>query len=112
MYTYYVYILASKPNGTLYVGVTNNLERRLFEHKHELADGFTKKYGVKTLVYYEESTSIGAAITREKQLKKWERAWKVRLIEEGNPYWKDLSLEWGTDSRLRGNDSDVVKVQV
>jgi putative endonuclease len=112
MHTYYVYILASKPNGTLYIGVTNNLKRRLFEHKHELADGFTKKYGVKTLVYYEESTSIGAAITREKQLKKWERAGKIRLIEEENLYWKDLSLDWKMDSRLRGNDSEIVGADI
>ncbi|QQS19088.1 GIY-YIG nuclease family protein [Candidatus Saccharibacteria bacterium] len=111
MNTYYVYILASKPNGTLYIGVTNNLERRLYEHKNTLADGFTKKYGVKQLVYYEEYNSVEAAIIREKQLKKWERAWKVRLIEERNSYWNDLSLEWGMDSRLRGNDSETVRIQ-
>jgi putative endonuclease len=87
---FYVYILASKRNGTLYVGVTSDLVKRTWEHKQELAEGFTKKYGVKTLVYYEIHENSEAAITREKQLKKWERAWKIRLIEKDNPHWEDL----------------------
>ena len=87
---YYVYILARKRNGTLYIGVTSDLVRRVFEHKSDLVDGFTKKYGVHKLVYYEESDSIDSAIAREKQLKKWNRAWKVRLVEKSNPVWRDL----------------------
>ena len=87
---FYVYILASKHNGTLYVGVTSDLVKRTWEHKQGLTEGFTKKYGVKTLVYYEVHASSDAAITREKQFKKWERAWKILLIEKGNPHWDDL----------------------
>jgi len=87
---YYVYILASKRNGTLYIGMTNNLARRIWEHKHDIVDGFTKKYGVHRLVWYEIADNPQAAILREKQLKKWNRAWKLRLIEEMNPSWKDL----------------------
>jgi putative endonuclease len=87
---YYVYILASKIGGTLYIGVTNNLIRRVYEHREKLVDGFTKQYGVARLVYYEVHSDVEAAITREKQLKKWNRGWKVRLIEESNPNWDDL----------------------
>lgn len=87
---FYVYILASKRNGTLYVGVTNDLIRRVWEHKSNAVDGFTKKYGVHQLVWYEIAATPLAAITREKQLKKWNRAWKIRLIEKTNPEWKDL----------------------
>lgn len=90
MKDYFVYILASKIGGTIYVGVTNDLVRRVYEHKQKFVEGFTKKYGVATLVYYEVHSDIEAAITREKQLKKWNRAWKVRLIEEANPNWDDL----------------------
>ncbi len=90
MKEYYVYILASKKNGVLYIGVTNSLDRRISEHKHNVNKGFTWKYNVKRLVYYETYTCIKDAITREKQLKKWNRAWKIRLIEEMNPEWKDL----------------------
>ncbi len=90
---YYVYILASKRNGTLYIGVTNNLVRRIWEHKNDLVEGFTKKYGVHRLVWYEIVDTPLAAITREKQLKKWNRVWKLRLIEEMNPDWKDLYVE-------------------
>ena len=90
MNSYFVYILASKIGGTIYVGVTNNLVRRVYEHREKLADGFTKKYDVGRLVYYETHSEIEAAITREKQLKKWNRAWKIRLIEESNPNWEDL----------------------
>lgn len=91
MKTYFVYILASKKNGTLYIGITSDISRRTWEHKESLADGFTKKYNIKILVYLEQTNDITAAITREKQLKKWNRAWKIRLIEESNPSWEDLS---------------------
>ena len=85
-----VYILASKRNGTLYTGVTSDLVKRVWEHKNNLEDGFTKKYDVHMLVYFEQHVEMTAAITREKQIKKWNRAWKLRLIEEHNPEWKDL----------------------
>ena len=87
---FYVYILASRRNGTLYIGVTNDLIRRVWEHKSDAAEGFTKKYGVHQLVWYEAAATSLAAITREKQLKKWNRAWKVCLIEKMNPDWQDL----------------------
>ena len=87
---YFVYLMASQKNGTLYVGVTNNLVRRVFEHKNDLADGFTKRYAVHTLVWFESTPSIEAAIQREKQLKNWKRAWKISLIEQLNPGWSDL----------------------
>jgi putative endonuclease len=85
-----VYVLASKQNGTLYIGVTSDLAKRAWEHKNDLVEGFTKKYGVHRLVYYEMHEDMLSAITREKQLKKWNRAWKLELIEEKNPEWKDL----------------------
>ncbi|MEW6531335.1 MAG: GIY-YIG nuclease family protein [Thermodesulfobacteriota bacterium] len=85
-----VYILASQPNGTLYTGVTSNLVQRIWQHRQNLVDGFTKKYRVKELVYFEVHDTAESAITGEKQIKKWRRAWKVRLIEESNPDWKDL----------------------
>lgn len=87
---YYVYLLASKKNGTLYIGVTNDLIKRVYEHKNDIIDGFTKKYGVRALVYYEETKDINSAITREKQIKKWRRSWKIELIEKMNLGWKDL----------------------
>ena len=90
MTRWYVYILASRRNGTLYVGMTNDLLRRVWEHKQELVDSFTKKYRVHSLVWYEAAESPAAAIQREKQLKHWRRAWKLSLIEEGNPTWRDL----------------------
>jgi putative endonuclease len=90
MGVYYVYILASKKNGTLYIGVTNNLIKRVYEHKNDLVEGFTKKYGVHKLVYYEQTESVYSAIQREKQLKKWNRSWKIELIEKLNPDWDDL----------------------
>ena len=90
---YYVYILASKRNGTLYVGVTNDLIRRVCEHKNDLVAGFTKRYGVHLLVYYESTSDITSAIQREKQIKKWNRAWKLKIIERANPDWKDLYSE-------------------
>jgi len=91
MHIYYAYILASKRNGTIYIGVTSHLERRLFEHASGETESFTKKYGVTKLVYYEETNVIGDAIAREKQLKNWRREWKVTLIEKGNPNWEDLA---------------------
>lgn len=87
----YVYILASQRNGTLYIGVTSDMGRRIWEHREGLAEGFTKKYGVKTLVYCETVDRIDDAIRREKQLKEWKRVWKVKLIESANPDWKDLA---------------------
>ena len=88
--TYYVYILASDRNGTLYVGITSNLIRRIYEHKHGFFKGFSKKYGVDKLVFYEETNDVDAAIRREKQLKHWKRAWRLELIENHNPDWIDL----------------------
>jgi putative endonuclease len=93
MKSYFVYILTNERNGTLYIGVTNNLERRIWEHRSGLVDGFTKKYGLHRLVYFEDTCSIESAISREKQLKKWNRAWKIELIESINPDWLDLSEE-------------------
>ncbi|MDD9904152.1 MAG: GIY-YIG nuclease family protein [Rhodospirillaceae bacterium] len=87
---YYVYILASSRNGTLYVGLTNDLARRVYEHKQGLADGFTKRHGVKTLVYVEAHQNIDDARTRENRLKRWRRGWKLALIERDNPDWRDL----------------------
>ena len=86
----YVYILASSRNGTLYTGVTTDLIKRVWEHKQGIIDGFTKKYNVKQLVWYEQHNSIESAINREKALKEWQRKWKLRIIEELNPNWNDL----------------------
>ena len=92
------YILASKRNGTLYIGVTSNLTKRVWEHKNDLADGFTKKYGVHNLVYYELHDTMPEAIAREKQMKRWYRGWKLRIIEMMNPDWRDLWMDLdGTD---------------
>jgi putative endonuclease len=85
-----VYLLASQRNGTLYIGVTSNLIQRIWQHREGLAEGFTKKYRVKTLVWYEQHATMESAIAREKTLKKWNRAWKLKLIEETNPQWRDL----------------------
>ena len=90
---YYTYILTNKPYGTFYTGVTNNLHRRIFEHKEEVVEGFTKKYGLKMLVYYEIYENVSDAITREKLIKKWQRKIKIEKIEEINPTWKDLYFE-------------------
>ena len=87
---YYVYILASKRNGTLYTGVTNDLARRVYEHRSGIIHGFTKQYKVHSLVWFEVHDDINEALLREKQIKKWERQWKLRLIEEKNPKWIDL----------------------
>ncbi len=89
---YFVYLLASKPYGTLYVGVTSNLIQRVFQHKEGLVDGFTKKYNVHQLVYYEVHLDIREAILREKRIKKWNRQWKINLIEQNNPHWINLSI--------------------
>ena len=85
-----VYLLASKPNGTLYTGVTSNLVKRVWEHKQHLVEGFTRTYGVDRLVWYEVHESMISAISREKAIKKWNRAWKIRAIEAMNPEWRDL----------------------
>jgi len=86
----YVYLLASKKNGTLYVGVTSDLPRRLHEYQNGLTEGFTKRYGIKTLVWFEQHDTINAAIAREKSIKKYKRQWKINLIEQSNPDWKPL----------------------
>lgn len=87
---HYVYILASRKNGTLYTGITNDIVRRAFEHRAGRVEGFTRQYGVKTLVYFEPHSDPAIAIRREKTLKRWRRAWKIALIEEQNPEWHDL----------------------
>ena len=91
MRQYYVYILTKKTNKVLYIGVTNNLVRRIFEHKNKLVEGFTKKYNLSKLVYYEVTNDIYSALEREKQLKNWHRDWKINLINSFNPVWADLS---------------------
>ena len=87
---FYVYMLASERNGTLYLGVTSDLVKRIWEHREGLFECFTKKYGIKHLVWFEVHTGAMAAITREKQLKKWNRDWKIKMIQQGNPDWRDL----------------------
>lgn len=91
--TYFIYILTNMRNGTLYIGVTNNLARRMYEHKMHLIKGFSDRYNLDRLVYFEETNDILSAISREKQLKKWNRAWKIELIEKANPNWNDLYQE-------------------
>ena len=93
MKEYYVYILANKKIGTIYTGITNNLIRRIYEHKQELAKGFTKQYHLHNLVYFETHIDIQEAIAREKAIKKWRREWKLNLIEKNNPHWVDLYPE-------------------
>jgi len=90
---YYIYILANKRNGTLYIGVTSDVVKRVYEHKNNLIDGFTKKYNIHKLVYYETTNDIESAIRREKQLKKWNRKWKLELIKKNNSEWEDLYFE-------------------
>lgn len=97
--SYYVYILSNR-SRTLYCGVTNNLERRLWEHKNEVFPGFTKRYNIKKLVYYETTGDTLSAIAREKQIKGWLRQKKIALIESANPNWEDLSEKWRQDSSL------------
>jgi len=106
---YFVYILASKRNGTLYIGVTNNLERRVYEHKNNIVKGFTSKYRVHQLVYYEETNDIYAALQREKQLKKWNLNWKLALIEKVNPAWNDPRLRSGTGFPLKACGNDIMQ---
>ncbi|MBS0351685.1 MAG: GIY-YIG nuclease family protein [Proteobacteria bacterium] len=89
----YVYILANQPNGTLYIGVTSDLRKRIWQHKNKHSDGFTAKYHLDKLVYYEVFEDIESAIYREKRLKEWQRKWKISLIEKINPLWKDLYME-------------------
>ena len=91
--SYFVYILASRRNGTLYIGVTNDLARRMGEHKSKIVPGFTRRYGVDKLVYFEEYTSVLEARARERAVKRWSRAWKLALIEKTNPQWRDLTDE-------------------
>ena len=88
---YFVYIMTNKAKGTLYVGVTNNLGRRIYEHKNEVIDGCTKNYKIKKLVYFESHAYVYNALQREKNIKHWKREWKIKLIEERNPQWKDLA---------------------
>jgi putative endonuclease len=87
---YHVYIMASRRNGTLYIGVTNDLIRRVWQHRNHELPGFTSKYGVEGLVWFDSTPDVEAAIAREKQLKNWKREWKIALIEKANPYWRDL----------------------
>lgn len=94
IHQYYVYILASKIRGTLYIGMTNNLQRRVYEHETGIKKGFTQKYRISKLVYFETFQNVNEAIEREKNMKKWKRAWKIKLIEEGNKRWDDLSKGW------------------
>ena len=94
IHQYYLYIITNKKNGVLYVGVTNNLERRMFEHKSKLVKGFSSKYNLTRLMYFETYQYVNDVIKREKNIKKWKRSWKIRLIEENNKAWKDLSSNW------------------
>ena len=100
MKQYYVYILASKKHGTLYTGLTNDLRKRVLEHKNNIIEGFTKKYSVHKLVYYEKHNDINRAVKREKNIKAWKRQWKIELIEKYNQSWKDL-----LDDQLACNES-------
>ncbi len=107
---YYVYILTNKVGGTLYIGVTSDLIKRVYQHRTKAVQGFTEKYGLDRLVYFEVFEDPENAILREKRLKKWNRAWKIELIEDNNPDWHDLYLNLTgatvLDSRVRGNDTD------
>ncbi len=100
MKQYYVYIMTNK-SGTLYTGVTNNLERRVYEHKQKLIPGFTKKYRITKLAYFESSPDVMAAINREKEIKDWRRAKKIALVNTVNPTWEDLSAEWYENSKVK-----------
>ena len=97
MKKYYVYILNS-PTGTIYTGMTNDLEKRVYQHKNKLIEGFTKKYNVTRLAYFEETTDVNAAIAREKEIKGWRRSKKLALIKSLNPTWRDLAKDWFDDS--------------
>ena len=102
-YKFYVYIITNWNDTVIYVGMTNNLERRLYEHKHKLVEGFTKKYNVYKLVYYEHGLDVHAAIKREKEIKKWRREKKNKLVMTMNPEWKDLALEWNLEKHSFDN---------
>ncbi len=106
MLIYYVYILTSPNNRVMYIGVTNNLERRVWEHKSKAVSGFTQKYNVTKLVYFEECSDIMSAIAREKQIKGWLRKKKDALVEVTNPEWKDISVEWYASEILRCAQDD------
>ncbi len=111
---YYVYIITNKRNTVLYTGVTNDLRRRVYEHKEKLVDGFTKKYNITKLVYYEISSNVAAAIAREKKIKGWLRRKKIALIESVNPQWEDLSKGWFQDvtlnpERNEGEGSQILR---
>ena len=93
MKQYYVYILTNKTNKVLYIGITNNLVRRMYEHKNKLVEGFTKKYNLSKLIYFETTNDVNSALIREKQLKNWHRDWELNIINDHNPDWKDLSEE-------------------
>jgi putative endonuclease len=99
-YNFYVYILTNWNNKVMYVGMTNNLERRMFEHKNKLVEGFTKRYNLTKLVYYEHGNDVHAALAREKEIKKWRREKKNQLVTSINPEWKDLSLEWEKEGAI------------
>jgi len=98
-----VYIMASGRNGTLYTGVTSDLPGRVYQHRNGVLEGFTKEHGCKHLVWFEVHEEMESAIIREKRIKKWNRDWKIRLIEESNPTWRDLAEDWGFDP-LEGED--------
>ena len=99
-HNYYVYIMTNWNDRVMYIGITNNLERRYFEHTHKLIDGFTSKYNLTKLVYYEHTQDAIAAITREKQLKGWRRSKKDALVQAANPSWRDLSEDWSTKAHV------------
>jgi len=101
---YFVYILAGRKKGELYVGMAKNLKRRIIEHKNDLRNGFTEKYKVKKLVYYEQCDSKKLGVLREKQLKKWNKSWKIRLIEKFNPGWKDLYSDLNSAIAVKPNN--------
>jgi len=106
-YNFYVYILTNWNDTVMYIGMTNNLERRLYEHKNKLVEGFTQKYNVSKLVYYEHGTDVHAVIAREKEIKKWRREKKNNLVTSMNPTWKDLSLEWQAPAVVAISTSDA-----
>ncbi len=109
MQEYFVYILSNFTNTTLYIGMTNNLKRRLYEHKNKLIPGFTEKYNITKLVYFEKTTDIKSAIQREKNLKKWNREWKYKLVKENNPDFADLSEKFNEDPRVKPEDDKFIK---
>lgn len=109
---FYVYIMASRRNGTLYIGSTDDLWKRAFQHREGLIPGFTAKYGVKTLVWFEAHETRAAAFRRERQMKEWRRAWKLHLIEAMNPLWLDLATHWAEPRGPYGPDAPVVPIYI